>query len=355
METRKAKRQFIYILLATCLILSLFLCACQLDNNDSEKNDNLEIEQNGVPSTPIINVRYDYNFLSLNEAKALFAPSFNPLIPKETLLYGDYEASDSCPANYLLSEEGNYYLSLNNPLKEFRSEQAIYQAYTISIATPSILKDPSFYGVTEEELDALTHKGVWFNKEFFLDFFGDSILEAEAEALELFSQHLNYYEKDNELTGYGIKDSPNNMVSYVTINAYTDIIKNDYENHQYPRNKKYTENSSYPKQNITINDVEVSLTLVEFLRTDSRNLILEIERSFSNLKKVEELGVIYTFCTADFKIDGINYSISYPLMNRLINVNSQDYGTTTSTDYSLINDIAKSSMSYIIADFLKTH
>lgn len=337
-------KTIMFALLIICLSGCMLLFACQ-----KADVDNSEMSQNGMSSTPIKNVRYDHNFLSLDEAKALFAPGFNPLIPEFNLSYGDYEASDLCPANYLLSKEGNYYISLNNPLKEFRSEQAIYEAYTISIATPSILKDPSFYGVTDEELDSLTHKGVWFNKEFFLDFFGDSILEAGAEALELFSQHLNYYEKDNELTAYGIKDSPNNMVSYVTINAYTDIIKNDYENHQYPRNKKYTENSSYPKQNITINDVEVSLTLVEFLRTDSRDLILEIERSFSNLKKVEELGVIYTFCTADFKIDGINYSISYPLMNRLINVNSQDYASVNSTDYIAISNVATKSLSHFLS------
>ena len=88
---------------------------------------------------------------------------------------------------------------------------------------------------------------------------------------------------------------------------------------------------------------------MEFLRTDSRDLILEIERSFSNLKKVEELGVIYTFCTADFKIDGINYSISYPLMNRLINVNSQDYASVNSTDYIAISNVATKSLSHFLS------
>ena len=354
METRKAKRQFIFILLVTCLILSLFLCACQLDNNDSEKNDNLEIEQNEGPSTPIINVRYDYNFLSLNEAKALFAPSFNPLLPKETLLYGDYEASDSCPANYLLSEEGNYYISLNNPLKEFRSEQPIYEAYTISVTTPALLKDPDFYGVSSNLFEDLTHKGVWLNADFFLEFFEGKITVEEAKAFEVVTAYLNYNEKDNELAGYGIQDSPNNMVSFITYNAYTDKIKADYESNQYPRNKKYVENENSYKQTIVVEDVEVALSVVEWLNTNSRDMMLKMKDSFPHLE-VEELGIINTFCTADFKIDGINYSISYPLMNRLINVNSQDYGTTMSTDYSLINDIAKSSMSYIIADFLKTH
>ncbi|MBQ8178499.1 MAG: hypothetical protein IJ033_04820 [Clostridia bacterium] len=348
-------------LLSLLLILAIAfvivgLCSCDFVKDDEPFDGYSDVK----------NVEYDLNFISIDRAKELFANSFNPLMPNyEFLKNSRYESmfKSGTLGDALLETQYNYYLSINNPSKKYLSEKAIYEAYTLSIATPTIWDEPDFYGLEAEDLTGFNHKAVWFDYDYFYEKLrGVEDREANAQAFADYSASYNFALGANEMPHYYVFYPTTSRVSFVTFNAYSDSIKSDYANHKYPRNLELI-NSSDPNVKSTTTTFEhdgitVSLHIIE------EKKVCDFYVQFSDVlfpNGIEDSELLYsyedgcyleTICSADLRIDGVNYTITYPLMNRLITYDSTDFGSVESSDYSKLVRVAQKATRSFIDDLI---
>lgn len=307
----------------------------------------------------VFNVDYDMNFISIERAKALFSPSFEPLMPAYDFLDDSYFESqyvEGTLGDKLLEKQYNYYISINNPDKKFFSERPIYESYSMTISTPTVWDNPSFYGLDESDLSGYSHESVWISYDYLLE-----KLDGYENKEQIANSILGYAEKQNyddwnDMPYYHIFDEQA-RVSYVTFSAYSDTIAKKVEEHNYPRTLKYTQMNSNQKKCTPLNQFYVREVLVNARLVEDKVMAINpsaLLEYFGNEK--EDNAWIYdancfllkTYVTANFRIDDINYSLIIPLMNRLISYNSTDYGSQNASDYPKLREVATKTISHFI-------
>lgn len=305
----------------------------------------------------VVNRDYDMNFISVDRAKSLFAPQFQPLMPSYDLSTASYESCfvEGTLGDGLLEKEGNYYLALNNPDKKYFSERSIYEAYSLTIATPSIWENPAFYGLEEGDLIGYTHESAWIDYDYLI-----GKLEGYENKVEIASSLLGYAEKQNyddwnDMPYYHIFES-DAEVSYVTFSAYSDSIASDKLNNNYPRTLKYTESDNNTRKNTPlqyfIKDVYVEIEIVEekTMAFDPNDLVRFFGEKDGGVSWTLDANccLLKTYVTANFRIDEINYSLIVPLMNRLISYDSQDYGAWGTSDFDKLQMVAQKTINHFV-------
>lgn len=354
---KKIKSLTCLFLVIILVFLTLGLCSCDYFVED-EPFDGY---------TNVKNVEYDMNFISIDKAKSLFASSFSPLMPSYDFLKDSKYHSmlkSGTMGDALLETKYNYYLSINNPSKKYLSERDIYEAYTLSIATPIVWDEPEFYGLEADDLLGFNHKPVWFDYDYFYEKLGESVdRETNAQALADYCAMSNFALESNEMPKYYIFKPTMSRVSFITFNAYSDTIKQDYANHKYPRNLEIINSNDSNVRSVEVNfnysAININVHIIE------KKKVCDVYMQFTDILFPEGVDdsewfysyeggcYIETMCSADFTLDNINYTITYPLMNRLTTYNSTDFGSAESSDYLKLVEITQKSISHFIQDFLK--
>ena len=250
------------IIFALILILLFSMIGCVNPQQDNEQVGTL---------------LHDHEMLTIPQAQALFKENFTPKFPtgyswNEYSFEREYYPNHQQKPSTLLSTKNNYYLTINNPEKYYKTEKKIYEAYSLIVATESLYHSPVAYGITQDEIDALSPSLIW--------------LEGEKE-------YLNYF----DITGY-VGNQENSNLSYVEYNAFSDNIMKNYTQHRYPRVEKSIADNG---KNLKVENLDVKYHIYQYGSYD--------EISIDTKKYCLVAYKLYVH----FKIGNVNYAIITPI------------------------------------------
>ncbi|MBQ8178750.1 MAG: hypothetical protein IJ033_06145 [Clostridia bacterium] len=278
------------------LVLTLTLCGVVGCTPQGDANSPSDDEIVG-------NLIYDRELLSIDQAKALFSNDFNPLLPKgyqwgEHTYQKEYLPNNQQKPSTLLATKNNYYLTISNPNKYQNSPNPIYEAYSLIVATDSLVKSPTSYGVAQADLDALSLPLSW---------------------LESPNEDLNYFDI-NHFNGSQLGTT----LSYVEYNAYSDTIKQYYAKHQYPRVDKALSESG--------KSLSVNAQSVKYHVYQEPNYT---EVSVNNQGKLLISYKLYVH----FKVGNVNYAIITPIGKVLYSANIYEAMSQGTQEAEMLNEI----------------